>query len=120
MASREDDRQPSAISSPKQVRDGHNRRQRVRRNSTEDRTEHSPAGAIGKGVAVEYVVIIEKGEEGYGAYVPDLPGCVAAADTIDEVRKLIRETIPLHLELMRERGEAIPPPTSQAETVLIA
>jgi predicted RNase H-like HicB family nuclease len=69
---------------------------------------------------MDYVVIIERGQEGYGAYVPDLPGCVAAADTIDEVRTLIREAIPLHLELMRRQGEPIPPPTSFAEMVRVA
>ena len=68
----------------------------------------------------DYVVIIEKGETGYGAYVPDLPGCVAAGDSIEEVRQLIREAIPLHLEMMREQGEKIPAPTSLAETVRVA
>ena len=69
---------------------------------------------------MEYLVIIEKGREGYGAYVPDLPGCVAAGESIDEVRQLIREAIPLHVGLMRERGEPIPAPTSSAETVRVA
>lgn len=69
---------------------------------------------------MDYVVIIEKGLEGYGAYVPDLPGCVAAGDSIDEVRELIRKAIPLHLELMREHAETIPAPSSLAETVRVA
>ncbi len=69
---------------------------------------------------MEYAIIIEKGEEGYGAYVPDLPGCVAAADTIAEVRQLIHEAIPLHLDMLREQGQPIPPPTSLAETVRVA
>ncbi len=69
---------------------------------------------------MEYVVIIEKGEEGYGAYVPDLPGCVAAAESLDEVRRLIREAIPLHLMAMREQGEPVPLATSQADLVRVA
>lgn len=69
---------------------------------------------------LDYVVIIEKGETGYGAYVPDLPGCVAAGETIDEVRQLIREAIPLHIEMMRQQGEQVPSPTSLAETVRVA
>jgi predicted RNase H-like HicB family nuclease len=69
---------------------------------------------------MDYFVIIEKGTQGHGAYVPDLPGCVAAGDSIDEVRELIREAIPLHLDLMRQQGEPIPPPTSWAETVRVA
>ena len=67
---------------------------------------------------MNYVVIIEKAPDGsYSAYVPDLPGCVACGDTADEVRQLIQEAIPLHLELMREQGEPIPVPSSTAVVV---
>jgi len=59
-----------------------------------------------------YAVIIEKGPTNYGAYVPDLPGCVAVADTIEAVEKLIREAIKFHLEGMLEDGDPIPEPTS--------
>jgi predicted RNase H-like HicB family nuclease len=69
---------------------------------------------------MEYVVIIEKGQEGFGAYVPDLPGCVAAADSEEEVRSLIRVAVTLHLEDMRSRGEQVPLPTSGAELVRVA
>ena len=58
----------------------------------------------------KYAVIIEKGPTSYGAYIPDLPGCVAVADTVEEVEKLIREAIEFHLEGLREDGEAIPDP----------
>jgi predicted RNase H-like HicB family nuclease len=68
---------------------------------------------------LEYLVVIEKGEKSYGAYVPDLPGCVAVAETRREVLKLIREGIELHIEAMREAGEAIPPPTSKSELIKI-
>ncbi len=51
---------------------------------------------------LQYAVIIEKGPTSYGAYVPDLPGCVAAGETRDEVVRLIRETIEFHLEGLRE------------------
>ena len=64
---------------------------------------------------MKYLVIIEQGETSWGAYVPDLPGCVAAAETRDEVVQLIREAIDFHLEDMRERGESIPPALSEAE-----
>lgn len=69
---------------------------------------------------MQYLVIIEKGESGYGAYVPDLPGCIAAAPTREEVRVLIEEAIVLHLEDMRERGEPIPVPAMSAEFVEVA
>jgi predicted RNase H-like HicB family nuclease len=62
---------------------------------------------------MKYAIVVEKGTDSYGAYVPDLPGCVAAADTKDEVLKLIKEAIELHIEDMREHGENIPQPYSE-------
>jgi predicted RNase H-like HicB family nuclease len=62
---------------------------------------------------MEYAIIIERGAEGCSAYVPDLPGCVAAAETEDEVRELIREAIEFHLEGLREDGDPIPQPSSR-------
>jgi predicted RNase H-like HicB family nuclease len=67
-----------------------------------------------------YAIVVEKGPASYGAYVPDLPGCVAAAETRGEVLQLIREAIELHLEGMREEGLPIPEPSSTAEYVEIA
>ena len=66
---------------------------------------------------MEYVAIIEKTDNGYGAHVPDLPGCIAAGDTREETVELIREAIGYHLELMREDGDPIPEPTTRAELV---
>ena len=67
---------------------------------------------------MKYAVIYEASESGgYGAYVPDLPGCVAVGDSLDEVRTLIREAIEMHLSGMREDGATIPPPTTQTEYV---
>ena len=60
---------------------------------------------------MQYVVLFEKGENSYGAYVPDLPSCVAAAKTLDEVQALIAEAIEFHIEGLREQGETIPPPS---------
>ncbi|HEX2201659.1 MAG TPA: type II toxin-antitoxin system HicB family antitoxin [Longimicrobium sp.] len=51
---------------------------------------------------MEHAVVIERGDTGFGAYVPDLPGCVAVAETEEEVRTLIREAIALHLDAMRD------------------
>jgi predicted RNase H-like HicB family nuclease len=59
------------------------------------------------------LVIIEKGENSYGAYSPDVPGCVAVGDTREEVERLMREALQEHLELMQE--EHLPLPESQAE-----
>ncbi len=66
---------------------------------------------------MRYAVVIEKSETGYGAYVPDLPGCVAAGETIAETSGLIKEAIEFHLEGMREDGQTVPPPTSVADYV---
>ena len=69
---------------------------------------------------MKYAVIIEKGENGYGAYVPDLPGCIAAAATRKEVRKLIHEAIEFHIEGLREDGEPVPKPASSIEFIEVA
>ena len=61
---------------------------------------------------MKYVVVIHKGSNSYGAYVPDLPGCVAAARTRDEVYTLIREAIQLCIEALEEEGLPIPEPQS--------
>jgi predicted RNase H-like HicB family nuclease len=67
----------------------------------------------------EYLVIVEEGEGSYGAYVPDLPGCVAVGESRDEVMSLIRDAVDLHLEDLRERGDDIPPPHSTVEKVIV-
>lgn len=64
-----------------------------------------------------YAIVIEQGPDSYGAHVPDLPGCVAAATSRTEVLQLIRKAINLHLETLRESGEPIPEPASQTEYV---
>lgn len=69
---------------------------------------------------MRYTVAIEQGPISYGAYVPDLPGCVAAAETRSEVVSLIREAIEFHLETLREEGMPIPEPHSSAESVEVA
>jgi predicted RNase H-like HicB family nuclease len=63
---------------------------------------------------MKYTVIIEKGPTSYGAYIPDLPGCVAAGDTREEVVELITAAVVDHVELMAEHGEDIPEPTCTA------
>ena len=69
---------------------------------------------------MRYAVVIEAGETGFGAYVPDLPGCVAAAETRDDVVRLIQEAIEFHIEGLREDGQPIPKPTSSIEFIEVA
>ena len=66
---------------------------------------------------MRYVMIIEPGARNYSAYLPDLPGCVATGQTIDEVRDRMRVAVELHLEGMREDGLPIPQPTTLADYV---
>ena len=68
---------------------------------------------------MDYVVIIERGPTSYGAYVPDLPGCVAAGATRDEVEQLIREAIEFHIEGLRAGGQPVPEPASTSRTVTV-
>jgi predicted RNase H-like HicB family nuclease len=63
---------------------------------------------------LSYLVVIEEGETSFGASVPDLPGCMAVADTIEEVQTLIREAIELDIGGLREDGGPVPPPHSSA------
>ncbi len=65
---------------------------------------------------MRYAVVIEKGEVSYGAYVPDLPGCIAAGETEEEVKRLIHDAIEFHLEGLKESGEPIPEPTSASSS----
>jgi predicted RNase H-like HicB family nuclease len=68
---------------------------------------------------MKYMVVIEKGESGYGAHVPDLPGCIAAAETREEVMELIKDAIEFHIEGLIEAGEPVPPPSSVSEFIEI-
>jgi len=68
---------------------------------------------------MRYLVVVEKGDSGFGAYVPDLPGCIAAADTEPEVVALIREAIELHIEDLKQQGESVPMPASTSAVVEI-
>ena len=66
---------------------------------------------------MRYLVVMEKGASSYGAHVPDLPGCIAAGETKEEVLTLIREAIEFHLEGLRQDGQPIPAPVSTSELV---
>jgi len=67
-----------------------------------------------------YLVIYEKTGTGYGAHVPDLPGCIAGGPTLEAARQRMAEAIRAHLEGMREDGTPIPEPTTEAELLEVA
>jgi len=66
---------------------------------------------------MKYAVVIEKTENDFGAYVPDLPGCVAVADSLEEVERMIREAIQFHIEGLKQDGLPIPPSVTLCEYV---
>lgn len=66
-----------------------------------------------------YAILIEEGPTSFGATVPDLPGCVAVAETREEVERLIQEAIVEHIQGMREDGLAVPPPVTQVGTITV-
>ena len=69
---------------------------------------------------MRYLVVVEKGPTSYGAYVPELPGCIAVGETREEVLASIHEAIELHLEGLKDDGQPIPAPRSSGELVDVA
>lgn len=68
---------------------------------------------------MEYLVVVEKDGSGYGAHVPDLPGCIAVSESRREVLKLIREAIEIHITALRESGQPVPGANSRSEVVKV-
>ena len=68
---------------------------------------------------MKYLVVIEKGENSFGAYVPDLPGCAVVGETREEALQLIREAVELHITSLREQGDPMPEPSSTTEYVQV-
>jgi predicted RNase H-like HicB family nuclease len=69
--------------------------------------------------ARKYAVVFERSADGYGAFVPDLPGCITVGETLEETERNIREAITGHIAVMEEHGETVPPPTTLAEYIEI-
>ena len=67
----------------------------------------------------EYLVVVEKAEETFAAYSPDLPGCAVTGDTKEEVLQLMREAIDLHIQGLREDGLPVPEPATSAEYLAV-
>ena len=68
---------------------------------------------------MQYLVVIEQGPSSFGAYVPDLPGCIAAGESREEVSVLIQEAIELHIEDIKAQGKQVPSPHSSGELVSV-
>jgi len=66
---------------------------------------------------MKYAVVFEQAEPNWSAYVPDLPGCITTGNTLEDTELNIRKAIQGHIETLREFGEPVPKPTSQAKLV---
>ncbi len=66
---------------------------------------------------MKYAVVYERGPTNWSAFVPDLPGCIGAADTLDECKRLMTEAVEFHIEGLREDGESVPAPTCEVDMV---
>jgi predicted RNase H-like HicB family nuclease len=86
--------------------------------------EHTKASGLAHVVATSpsattYAVVIEAGPTSFGAYVPDLPGCVAVGETLEEAVALIAEAIPFHLQGLRQDGDPVPEPRTRVAIVTV-
>ena len=68
---------------------------------------------------IAYTVIYERGKTNWGAYTPDLPGCVSIGDTLLDVQENIKEAIELYLEVLQEDGQPIPKPSIEAGKIAV-
>ncbi len=69
---------------------------------------------------MRYAIVIERANDNFSAYVPDLPGCVATGATLEETEQAMREAIEFHIEGLREDGAPVPPPTSRVDYIEVA
>ncbi len=68
---------------------------------------------------MQYLVVVERGPTSLGAYVPDLPGCIAVGESLPEVETLIRQAIKFHVEGLRGEGQPVPEPSTTSQLVNI-
>ena len=118
MATPANTRKSSPVSPSRSAGNGHGRGSSKRRDAAGHVEQHpESSGIAGQSERLSYVVVFERAPRNFSAYVPDLPGCVATGKTRADVERLIREAIGLHLDMMREYNEPIPPPAAWAEVV---
>jgi predicted RNase H-like HicB family nuclease len=115
MGSGPADGQPPAIPPPGETGNRYDRWSTVARPRSKDAKVYSESSGAEK--MTKFVALIEKTNTGYSAHVPDLPGCIAAAETYDEIVTLIHDAIEFHIEGMLLHGEQVPEPTTLAELV---
>ena len=119
MAGSARQRESSTVQAPVETGPSHSRRSPLKGNASGHAHKRSQGGRSQEALneSLRYAVIYEQGRTSVSAYVPDLPGCVAAGDSVSEVRGLIRGAIKLHLAGLREDGQPIPEPTTRCDYV---
>jgi predicted RNase H-like HicB family nuclease len=110
-------RESSTVSPRDKARNGNRCGTSVGRLGPEDCGVYTEAG---RAKMSTYTVFIEPTKTGFSAYVPDLPGCIAAASTLEETRELIKEAIEFHIEGMRMNGDTVPEPTQLVEQIEVS
>jgi len=65
------------------------------------------------------LIIIEKAGDNYSAYAPDLPGCVATGETIEETESTMYQAVEMHIQGLKEDNLPIPPPSARAEYIVL-
>jgi predicted RNase H-like HicB family nuclease len=106
-----------ALPAFKQTRHSHSAGPSRERYAGRHQKQRIEAGEVEMSEALRYAVVFERSEDGYGAYVPDLPGCVTVGDTLAEIEANIREAIAGHIAVMKEYGDSVPQPSSLAAYV---
>jgi predicted RNase H-like HicB family nuclease len=109
--------QSPAVQAPEQAGTCYDRREAIRRSGIGHIEQRSQASRAQGGAVMRYVVVIEKADKNYSAYVPDLPGCVATGRTVEAVEAEIRTAVRFHIDGLRADGLPIPQPTSIAEYI---
>lgn len=116
MAHKTSTRKSPAVRASRQKGNRHRGRQGKRRSSSRNGQEHLSSGRIAFSTE-GYAVIFERTRTGYGAYSPDVPGCIAVGKTFAETRKLFQSALRMHLEAMLEDGEPIPQALTRVEHI---
>lgn len=67
---------------------------------------------------LQYAAVFEEAPDGYGIFVPDVPGCISGGDTMEEARAMIAEALAFHIESLVEGGDPVPPTTLNPKEAL--
>ena len=119
MVSSKPGRKPPAVQASNKARKGDGSRASGPGRAAKNAEQHSEAGAAPtpKTTLKRYLVVIEKANGNYGAHAPDLPGCGALGDTVEETLQSMKRAIEMHVRGMHEDGDAIPEPSTIGQYV---